>query len=207
MLVVKSGIPPQQGQQTVPVPAAIGKFAPDGSGDHPGALLLDAAHGHAEVFRFQFHRNALGSQGRQNSIGNLAGQPFLNLRAAAGQIQGAGKLADTGDPAVGDVSQAGGAEEGQKVMFTHGIKGDIAQYYRVGAFLVKNGVYGVFGVKAHTGKKLAVRTSYPLGGFSQTLTGRIFSNRFQKVRNDMFDPWLNSIIRPLGKSMCLLYGR
>ena len=91
------------------------------------------------------------------------------------------------------------------MVLAHGIKGDIAQNYRVGALLVKNGVNGIFGVKAHTGEKFAVHTSYPLGGISQTLAGRTFSNRFQKISDDMFNPWLNSILRPLANSVWLLY--
>ena len=109
------------------------------------------------------------------AVSHLSRQPFLYLRSAAGQVQGAGQLADAGDSSVGDIGQAGGTKEREQVVLAHGVERDVAQDHRVGAFLVKNGVNGLLGIDAHSGKEFLVHAGHPLGRFPQALSLGIFS--------------------------------
>ena len=72
-------------------------------------------------------------------------------------------------------------------MFAHGVEGNVAQDYRVGALLVKDRVNGVLRVLAHAGEEVAVHPGHPLGSFPQALPGRVLANGRQQVGYDMFN--------------------
>ena len=89
--------------------AGLRSCAADRGGDGLGAGLADAAHGHAEVLALDHHDHAARLEDARPGLGDLGGQPFLDLRSFGVQVDQPGELLQPGDPAVpaGDVADVG----------------------------------------------------------------------------------------------------
>ncbi len=79
-------------------------------------LLFYPAHHHAEMARFNDHADALWLDGFLNGLGNLRGQPFLDLQAAGEDFDQARNLAQADDFAVRNICDMDFAKERQDVV-------------------------------------------------------------------------------------------
>jgi len=75
-------------------------------------LLFYPAHHHAEMARFNDHADALWLDGFLNGLGNLRGQPFLDLQAAGEDFDQARNLAQADDFAVRNICDVNFAKKG-----------------------------------------------------------------------------------------------
>src|SRR5271168_1020643 len=88
-------------------------------------LLLDTAHHHAEVLRFENHGDALRMNGVGDGVTDLRGEALLHLESAGEDVYEAGDLAESNDLPVRDVGDVGFAKEGKQVMLAHGEELDV----------------------------------------------------------------------------------
>ena len=58
-------------------------------------------------------------------VGELTGQPFLELRAAREDFKGAGELGEANNTPVGDIADVGDTVERQEVVLTHAVEVDV----------------------------------------------------------------------------------
>src|SRR5947208_16472396 len=79
-------------------------------------LLFYSAHHHAEMARFNDHANSLWLDGFLNGLGNLRGQPLLDLQAAGEDFDQARNLAQADDFAVRNICDVNFAKERQDVV-------------------------------------------------------------------------------------------
>src|SRR6266576_1579781 len=81
-------------------------------------LLLDAAHHHAEMPRLDHHANSLRFDRLLDRLGNLSGQPLLNLEPPRENLNQPRNLAETNDFSIRNISHVYLAEEWQHVVLT-----------------------------------------------------------------------------------------
>src|SRR5438128_11248682 len=79
-------------------------------------LLFYPAHHHAEMARFNDHADALWLDGFLNSLGNLRGQPLLDLQAAGENFDAPRDLAQADDFAVRNICDVNFAKKGQPMV-------------------------------------------------------------------------------------------
>jgi hypothetical protein len=142
------------------------------------------------VFCLYLHYHPFGIKGGENSVGHLAGQPFLYLRAPGGYFQSAGQLAESSYFTIGYVGQMGLTKEGEQVVLAHRIKGDITQHHRVGVLYFKYSVDSLYRFQPDTGEQLGVHAGYPSRGALQAVPVRVFPESFQDIANCLFDALL-----------------
>ena len=104
------------------------------------------------MFRLQFDDHAVGLKNVKNSVGHACGEPFLQLGPVGGHLQRSGKFADPGDLAVGHVAQTSFAEEGQQMMFAHGIENQAVHDDWVMVLGFEDGIYRLCCVRSNTGE-------------------------------------------------------
>src|SRR6476620_7250141 len=86
------------------------------AGDRLRVLLLDTAHHHAQVHGLDDDADAARVQDFADGLGDLIRQPFLDWKATRENLHEPRQLGETNNPARGDVSDMGLAEERQKVV-------------------------------------------------------------------------------------------
>jgi hypothetical protein len=98
-------------------------------GARPGSP--DTAEGHAQVFGFEDHPDALGLELVVEPVGHLLGEPLLDLEASGEMRHDPGQLGQPEDPVPGEVSDVGHALEGKQVMLAKGVEGDVPDQYQL----------------------------------------------------------------------------
>ena len=68
-----------EGHRLGPGGHRLAEEAPDGGRDGHRARLADAAHAHAQVFGLDDDEDAPRAEDRVEGVGDLGGQPFLDL--------------------------------------------------------------------------------------------------------------------------------
>src|SRR5258708_11430847 len=88
-------------------------------------LLLDATHHHAQMPGLDDHADALWLDGVLDGLGNLRGQPLLDLQAARERLDEARYFAQADHFSVGDVGHVHLAKKRQKVVLAQAEHFDI----------------------------------------------------------------------------------
>src|SRR5690242_1383807 len=88
-------------------------------------LLLDSTHHHAKMPSFNDHTDSNRFNGVLNRVGDLLGQPFLNLQAASEDIHQARNFAESDHAPFGQIGNMNFAEERQHVMLAEAEDFDI----------------------------------------------------------------------------------
>ena len=110
----------------MPGTGVLAQGAQQGRGDGGRTGGLDAAQGHAGVFGFDDHTDALGLQVFGEPIGDLFGEPFLDLGATGEMLDDTGEFGQSEDAVTGQVSDVGDADERQQVVFAYRPQRDTA---------------------------------------------------------------------------------
>src|SRR5688572_10070465 len=103
--------------------------------DRDRILLLDAAHGHAQMGRLDDDRDAERLELLHQRLGDLRREPLLHLQPAREDVDDAGDLAQPDDLAVRNVGHVAFAEERQQVMLAEAVHVDVAHHHH---FIVGN---------------------------------------------------------------------
>src|SRR5690606_17871194 len=111
----------------------LAEDAAHGAGARGGALLLDAAHHHAQVARLRDHREALGLQHLHQRVGDLRGHPLLQLQPAREQVDDARELRQPQHALVRHVADGRLAEERQHVVLAQRVELDALDDHHLGA--------------------------------------------------------------------------
>src|SRR5579884_2526769 len=109
----------------------IGTKEPPDLGRHrDGAGLAHPPHGHAEVLGLDDDEHAPGLEPFDEGVGDLGGQPLLDLGPAGEPLDQPGQLGQPGDAAVvvRDVGDVGLADERHQVVLAHAVEGDVADH-------------------------------------------------------------------------------
>ena len=150
---------------------------------HSGPWSVDSPHRHAEMLglKFDYHHSGLQDQGE--GVCHLGGEPLLDLRARRRNLQGTAQLAGPGDLPLGQVSHPGLSEEGQQVMLTHRMEGQLGYGHRVVSLGLKNGIDRLFDPGPDTGKERLVHPGHPGRRLLQSLPAGILADALQDLRN------------------------
>ena len=89
------------------------------------AVLAHAAHDRAQVGRLDHDADPLRLQAILQEMGDLLGQPLLDLQPPCVGLDDARDLREADDPAPRDVGHGGGAEERQQVMLAERVERDV----------------------------------------------------------------------------------
>jgi hypothetical protein len=73
--------------------------------------FLDPSHLNAEMARLHHHGDATRVEDLIDSLGDLAGQPLLQLKAPREEVDQPGQLAETDHPAIGQIADVAATEE------------------------------------------------------------------------------------------------
>ena len=76
----------------------------------------------------------------QYRVGNLSGQPFLDLQPTGEQIGQSGQFGQANDLPVGDISNVHVSREGDHMMFTQGMDIDVPDDHHFVVIFAKDGV-------------------------------------------------------------------
>src|SRR2546423_7219852 len=102
-------------------------------GDRQRARLAHAAHRHAQVLGFDQHERAAGVQRLDERVGDLGGEPFLDLRTLGEAVDEARQLGEPGDTPVTarDVRDMGAPMECREVVFAVAEERDVAYQHHL----------------------------------------------------------------------------
>src|SRR5688572_17909062 len=95
------------------------------AGHRERVLLLDAAHRHAQVGAFAYHRDPERVDLLEDRLGHLVGEPFLDLQPARKCVHQAGDLAETDDVPLRDVGDVALAEKWQQMVLAEAVEIDV----------------------------------------------------------------------------------
>ncbi len=109
-------------------------------------------------------------------VGDLAGQPLLELGLAGQTIDHAGNLVQSNNPPARDVADVGGADERQQVVLAHRLQADVAQDHHLLVLLVKAAFQQRAGVLVQAAEDLGVHFGHPLRSPLEPLTRRVLAN-------------------------------
>jgi hypothetical protein len=87
------------------------KLAVECGGDGGGPGCCDAAHGHAQMFGFHDDAHPARRYVLLEPVGDLLGEPFLDLGAAREQLDHPSQLGQAKDPLPREVADMGHSEE------------------------------------------------------------------------------------------------
>ena len=89
-----------QRQHFAPAAFVLAEDAHHPAGGHHHAGGVDAAGGHAGVAGLDHHGDALGLEMLADAVGDLGGEPFLDLQPPGEAVEDAGELRDADHPVV-----------------------------------------------------------------------------------------------------------
>ncbi len=146
-----------------------------GRGGH-GVLLLDAAHGHAKVLGLNDNGNSKGVQYLLEAVLDLRGQSLLKLQPAGKALHHAWDFAEPHDGSVGDVPDMRLSEEGQEVVFAHGVDFDVLHHYNLFVVFVEQGTFeDGLGILTVAVREEVHSFGHAHRGLQQPLSFRIFA--------------------------------
>ena len=129
-----------EGEELLPRARVVAQQAVQGRGDGAGAGCLDAAQGHAQVLGLEHHPDALGRELGLEPVGDLLGEPLLDLQAAGEQLDHPGQLGQAEDALAGQVADVGDPGERQQVVLAQRVERDVpGQHQLVVALVVGEG--------------------------------------------------------------------
>ena len=88
--------------------------------------LLDAAQGHAQVLCLEHDADALRRELALQPVGDLRGQPLLDLQRSGEGLDHARELGQPDDPLARQVGDVGDADERQQVVLAQRVERDVA---------------------------------------------------------------------------------
>ena len=118
------GCPRGQGQELLAGAGVVADEAAQRRGHGLGAELLHAAQRHAEVLGLENDADALGFELELEPVGDLRGQPFLDLQIAGEELDDAAELAQADDPLVGQIADVRDPVERQQMMHAERVERD-----------------------------------------------------------------------------------
>src|SRR5215218_6621531 len=110
------GCPRGQGQELLAGAGVVADEAVERRGHGLGAQLLNAAQRHAQVLGLQDDPDASGFELALEPVGDLRGQPLLDLEIAAEELDDAAELAEADDPLARQIPDVGDAVERKQVV-------------------------------------------------------------------------------------------
>src|SRR3954469_4297861 len=175
-----SGIsrPSCEGQKLLAGAGVVADEAVKCGGDGVGALLLDAAQGHAEGLGLDHHPDALGRELLLEPAGDLGGQPLLDLEGAGEEVDYAGELRETEDAFSWQVPHVGHAHEREQVVLAKGVERDGPGHHQ----LVVAAVVGeARGIEGRRGEQLGVHGGDPPGCLAHALVTEIRTESREQI--------------------------
>ena len=117
-----------------------------------------------------------------DGVGNLVGEPLLNLQPTGEHLHDPGELGETDDLAVGDIGDVGAPEERQQVVLTQRVQLDVPHQDHAVVLLLEQGIaHRVHDRKAITAGEPAQRLLKPLRRLEQALAVGVLTDRGQNV--------------------------
>ena len=113
-----------QGEELGPAGRVGPQRAQQGRRDGLRAVRSDAAQRHAGVLGFKHHAHARGAKTGGQALGDLLGQPLLDLRPGGEVLDQTGQLGQPDDALARQVADVGEAGERQQVMLADGAERD-----------------------------------------------------------------------------------
>src|SRR5215204_1172956 len=107
-----------EGEELLPGAVVVSQRPMDTRCDRVGSGGADTAKGHAQVLSFDRNADALGCEVLLQPVGDLLGQPFLDLQVSREQFHYPSQFGQAQDPLAGKISDVGDAVERQQVVLT-----------------------------------------------------------------------------------------
>jgi len=163
------------------------EHAPHCARDRKGILLLDSPHLHAEVLRFNHHAHAFWVEGIRKALGDLLGQPFLDLEPVGEHVHNAWDFAQADEFPVRDIPHMRLAEKGEQMMFAQAVELDVAHAHHFIIILLKNGAIddGIGGGAIPLCEEF-IHGSYAVGRFSESFALRVLPYTLQNFPDQIF---------------------
>jgi len=133
------------------------------------------------------HADSAGIQYFLDGIGNLPGQPFLNLEPPCVHIGDPRQLGNTDYFVVGDIPDMAFAEERQQMVLAQGINLDVSQDDHVSGFCLEDGI--VHDLVQTLGVTLREETECflrPFRGSAQSFPAGIFPDTLDEFQVHVF---------------------
>ena len=123
-------------------------------------------------------------------VGDLGGQPLLDLRPLGVEVDQPGQLAQPGDPAVGagDVADVGDAGERHQVVLAAAPDLDVLDQHELVVAEVEGRGQHLLGLLPQPGEHLRVRPRHPLRGVLQPVAVGVLADTDQDLPDGGHDP-------------------
>ena len=118
-------LPSNEPQELLPCPGIAAEGAANKARDGGGVLLLDAAHHHAEVIRFDDDAYSLGFQYVLQRVADLLAEAFLGLEPASEHVHDPCDFAQADGLLRGDVTDVYLPDEREQVVFAERVALDV----------------------------------------------------------------------------------
>src|SRR5271157_4426916 len=150
-------------------------------------LLLDAAHHHAEVSRFDHHAHAQRLDRFLNGLGNLHCEPLLHLQAARKYFHQPRNLAQADDLALWDVRDVYFAEERQHMVLAKAEHLDVLHdHHLVVIHAVERALQDQLGILAVALGEVLQRLRVALRGLGQSFSAGLFAETDEHLARQFF---------------------
>ena len=97
----------------------------------PTPGVPNTARGHAGVAGFDHHRDALRLEVVPDAVGDLCGQPLLDLQAAGEAVEHAGELGDSDDAVGRQIGDRGLADDRRHMMFAVRLERNVLEQHEL----------------------------------------------------------------------------
>lgn len=161
-----------------------------------GAGFFDATHRHAKVLGFENDGGAARVELVGNGVGDLGGEPFLNLGPFGVAIDEAGELGKASDVAVAlwEIGDVRLSEEGDEVVLADREKGDVADDDDFIVCDLEGGIEMGGWVFAKATANFGIHPRDPLRGVAETIAIRVLPNGGE----DLFYGGSNAVVIDVG---------
>src|SRR5258706_6268794 len=162
--------------------AVLLKFAGKRGRRRDRMLFLDAAHDHAQVLRFNHHRDAQRLQCFLNAIAAFDREPLLHLQPARKRVDHARDFRQADDMSVGDIGDVRLAEKRQYVVLAQRVDLDIFHdHHLLILFLEHRRAQDRRRIEIVAVREKLQRFGNALGGFDEAFACRVFTQRREHV--------------------------
>jgi alanyl-tRNA synthetase len=136
---------------------------------------------------FDYTCRSLGVKLLHQGVGDLRGEPLLDLQALGITLHESGQFAQAHDLAVGQVGHVRPAGEGHQVMLADGVKLNVAQQNDFVVPLVEDRFQVAAGILGHSAKEFGVSAGHAGRGFQETFAAGVFTDGGENLAHGPLD--------------------
>src|SRR5690606_2932410 len=175
-------------------------------------LLADAAGFHAHVASADDHPYPLRLQMLLQRVGDLIGEPLLDLKPTGEHVRQAGELGQPYNLAVRDVGDSSRTENVRQVVLTFGVDWDVLDDHHLVVLLgpVLKYLEDIRGILAVPTAPVGPCFGHAARGLPQATAFRVLTDELEQTLDVVFDPTLGGLLpredHPAAVKLTVLFG-